>query len=73
MSTDFHRTVKALLERFSKYIAGDTSAIPVDLFGVVFRTVGTPCFTLAIDANGLSALGGRTHRRLGVRRGAKAL
>jgi hypothetical protein len=32
--------VKALLKRFSDYIAGDTSAIPADLLGVTFRMVG---------------------------------
>jgi len=31
-------TVKILLERFSKYIAGDHSAIPVDLLGITFET-----------------------------------
>jgi len=40
-------TVKALLERFSKYIAGDTSAIPVDLLGITFRT--------AVEYTGASA------------------
>jgi aminopeptidase 2 len=41
-------TVKALLERFSKYISGDASAIPVDLLSVTFRTAvehtGTPAY-----------------------------
>lgn len=49
MSAVFHRTVKALLERFSKYIAGDTSAIPVDLLGVTFRTVGGIILTPVSD------------------------
>ncbi|KAI0259093.1 leucyl aminopeptidase [Gloeopeniophorella convolvens] len=41
-------TVKALLDRFEKYIAGDTSAIPVDLLNVTFRTAvkhnGAPAY-----------------------------
>jgi len=41
-------TVKALLNRFSNYIAGDTSAIPVDLLGVTFCTAvehtGAPAY-----------------------------
>jgi len=43
-------TVKALIERFSKYIAGDTSAIPVDLFGVTFRTAVEHTGASAYDA-----------------------
>lgn len=39
MPTGLHRTIKALLERFSKHIAGDAHAIPVDLLDVTFRTV----------------------------------
>ena len=39
LSTVLHRTIKALLKRFSKHTAGDTHAIPVDLLDVTFRTV----------------------------------
>ena len=38
-----YSTVKALLDRFTKYIDGDDSAIPVDLLSITFRTV---CHTL---------------------------
>ena len=34
-----YSTVKALLDRFTRYIDGDDSAIPVDLLGITFRTV----------------------------------
>jgi len=41
-------TVQSLLDRFSRYIAGDISAIPVDLLGVAFRTAvkhtGAPAY-----------------------------
>lgn len=59
MSAVFYRTVKALLERFSKYIAGDTSAIPVDLLGVTFRTVGGIILTPVEDVEELTANGSR--------------
>lgn len=75
LSAVFHRTVKALLERFSKYIAGDTSAIPVDLLGVTFRTVGGLILTPVSDENAeeLTALGRQAYQCPGVRRGTQAL
>jgi len=75
LSAVFHRTVKALLERFSKYIAGDTSAIPADLLGVTFRTVGGLILTPVSDENAeeLTALGRQAYRCPGIRRGTKAL
>jgi len=42
--------VKTLLERFSKYTAGDTSAIPVDLLGTTFRTAVEHAGATAYDA-----------------------
>jgi len=43
-------TVKILLERFSKYIAGDTSAIPVDLLAITFRSAVEHTGATAYDA-----------------------
>ncbi|KAH9955891.1 leucyl aminopeptidase, partial [Russula dissimulans] len=43
-------TVKALLERFSKYISGDASAIPADLLGATFRTAIEHTGSTAYDA-----------------------
>ncbi|KAI0253583.1 leucyl aminopeptidase [Lactifluus subvellereus] len=41
-------TIQSLLDRFSRYIAGDISAIPVDLLSVAFRTAveytGAPAY-----------------------------
>jgi len=60
--------VKTLLERFSKYIAGDTSAIPVDLLGATFRTVGTTFLIQSIteDDDELLVLGRRVYRCYGI-------
>jgi hypothetical protein len=60
--------VKILLERFSKYTAGDTSAIPVDLLATTFRTVGAVfLFQLIIkDGNKVLLLGRRAHRCHGI-------
>ncbi|KAH9964734.1 peptidase family M1-domain-containing protein [Lactifluus volemus] len=43
-------TVQALLDRFSKYIAGNTSAIPVDLLSVAFCTAVKHTGAQAYDA-----------------------
>ena len=60
-------TVKTLLERFSKYTAGDTSAIPVDLLGTTFRTVGAVLIqSIAEDGNELLVLGHRAYRYQGI-------
>ncbi|KAI0280676.1 peptidase family M1-domain-containing protein [Russula aff. rugulosa BPL654] len=49
-------TVKALLKRFSNYIAGDTSAIPADLLRVTFCTVGAIIlFQSAVEHTGVPA------------------
>ncbi|KAI9451359.1 leucyl aminopeptidase [Lactarius psammicola] len=41
-------TIKALLDRFTRYIGGDTSAIPVDLLNITFNTAvkhtGAPAY-----------------------------
>ncbi|KAH8986249.1 hypothetical protein EDB86DRAFT_3082967 [Lactarius hatsudake] len=43
-------TIKALLERFDRYIAGDTSCHPVDLFNVTFSTAVKHAGAPAYDA-----------------------
>ncbi|KAF8496234.1 ERAP1-like C-terminal domain-containing protein [Russula emetica] len=58
-------TVKALLKRFSDYIAGDTSSIPADLLKVTF------CTSVTTGANEPCVLGRRAHRCPGIRCGAK--
>jgi len=67
--------VKTLLERFSKYIAGDTSAIPVDLLGATFRTVGTTFLIQSIteDDDELLVLGRRVYWCYGIRCSAEDL
>ena len=64
LSAVFHRTVKALLERFSKYIAGDISAIPVDLLDVAFCTVGGLILNPVSDSDTeeLTVLGRQAYR-----------
>ncbi|KAH9981908.1 leucyl aminopeptidase [Russula compacta] len=42
--------VKTLLERFSQYIAGDRSAIPVDLLGITFQIAVKHTGAVAYDA-----------------------
>ena len=67
-------TIKALLDRFTRYTAGDASAIPADLLNITFSTVSSyqPTPSKAnIPPNYITTLGREARRRTGVRRGAQ--
>ena len=68
-------TIKALLDCFTRYIAGDESAIPVDLLNITFSTVSSYSLTplKANIPNFISTLGCEAHRCTGVRCGTQAV